>query len=128
MFSLFRSLFSRADRVQEDKKKDSERRDGEEETNDNILSPPPVVHNTRSRARQGKEMGGPAGVSAITGAQLRDSKKRSGPALLTDRDSESLEVIGERNSESDGDVNMELQNEALVPSLFLSSHYFYFCA
>jgi len=62
-------------------------------------------------------MGGPAGVTEITGAQLRDSKKRSGPTLLTERDSERLEVIGERNSESDGDVNMELRNEALVPSL-----------
>jgi len=32
-------------------------------------------------------MSGPAGVSVLTGAQLRDSKKRSGPALLTERDS-----------------------------------------
>ena len=56
-------------------------------------------------------------MSVITGAQRRDSKKRSGPALLTERDSERLEVIGERNSESDGEVNMELRNEALVPSL-----------
>jgi len=53
----------------------------------------------------------------ITGAQLRDAKKSSGPALLTERDDERLEIIGERNSESDGEVNMELRNEALVPSL-----------
>ena len=65
MFSLFRSPFSRADRVQEGEAKDSERRDDEEERDTNTLSAPPVVHNTRSRARQGKEMGGPAGVSAI---------------------------------------------------------------
>ena len=61
MFSLFRSPFSRADRVQEGEAKDSERRDDEEERNENIFSLPPVVHNTRSRAKQGKEMGGMTG-------------------------------------------------------------------
>ena len=62
---MFRSPFSRADRVQEGEAMGSERRDDEEERNENILLPTPVVHNTRSRARQGKEMGGPAGVSVI---------------------------------------------------------------
>ena len=40
MFSLFRSPFSRVDRVQEGKAKDSERRDDEEERYENILSLP----------------------------------------------------------------------------------------
>jgi len=62
-------------------------------------------------------------MSVITGAQRRDSKKRSGPALLTERDSERLEVIGERNSESDGEVNMELRNEALGPFALNSSRH-----